>query len=80
MQNGVGLHSIYLGRVGLDDPDVPVPLISLEMDLLLVCTDDLEMIALEHVVYDAQEHGDVPQELGGDTLACGVDGHLACSA
>jgi hypothetical protein len=63
----------------LYDPDVSVPLVALQVNLLLVGPDDLEGLNLENVVYDAQKHGHVAKKLGRDALACRVDGDLAAS-
>ena len=60
----------------MDDANVAIALVALQVDLLLICTNHLVRIALEHVVDDTQEHCDVAQQLGGDALACGVDGHF----
>ena len=74
------VNQIYLGWIRLDDSDVLGSLWSQQMDLLLVCAYDLVVIALENVVDEVQEFDDISQQLGGDALARGVDGHLAPGA
>ena len=71
---------IYLGWIRLDDSDVLGSLWSQQMNLLLVCTYDLVVITLENVVDEMQEFDHVSQQLGGDALARGVDGHFAPGA
>ena len=63
----------------MDDAHVAVPLIPLQVDLLLVAPDDFVGVYLQHIIDDAQEHGDVAKELCGDALAGGVDGNFAPS-
>jgi hypothetical protein len=64
----------------LNDPDILIAFIPLKMDLLLIGTQDLVGLKLEHVIDDVQEHGDISQELGGYPLAGRVYGHLTPSA
>jgi hypothetical protein len=50
------------------------------VNLLLICANDLEPLALEHIVDDAQKHGHVAKQLRRDALARRVDGNLTARA
>jgi hypothetical protein len=49
----------YLGRIRLDDPYVLWSLWPLQMHFLLVRPDDPQLVALEDVVDQVQELGDI---------------------